>query len=310
VIAAPIYSLSSGEFIGGVAVVVRWWPNKIIPYFLPAVQSLAALVSSTLHQAEVTAQMLAHERVTRELALAGEIQASLLPQTLPRLPGWDLAAVLEPSRETSGDFYDLIPLPSGRIGIVVADVADKGIGAALYMTLSRTLIRTYAVEHEHRPDLVLRAVNQRLLADTQADMFVTIFYGVIDPVTGRLDYCNAGHNPPYLIQASQVALKNTGMALGILAEAPMQRASVLIEHGSVLVLYTDGIPDARNMVGEFFDVHRLLETVQSCLAEKRSKPCGSEKLRDAILTAVHEFMHGAAQEDDLTLLVLVRENSI
>jgi sigma-B regulation protein RsbU (phosphoserine phosphatase) len=107
-----------------------------------------------------------------------------------------------------------------------------------------------------------------------------------------------------------VALKNTGMALGVLAEAPLQRATVDLGPGSVLVLYTDGIPEARNMSGVFFDAKRLLGTVRSCLAGEQLQSCGAQEIREAILTSVHEFMNSAAQEDDLTLLVLVRENTV
>jgi serine phosphatase RsbU (regulator of sigma subunit) len=303
-IIAPIFNLSSGDLIGGICVMVRWWPNKIIPYFMPAVQSLAALVSSTLHQAEVTAQMLLQERVAQELLLAGEIQKGLIPQDLPALPGWKMAAALEPSRETSGDFYDAIPLPSGKLGVVVADVADKGIGAALYMTLSRTLIRSYAIEHEHRPDLVMRAVNQRLLVDSNVEMFVTVFYGVIDPVSGRLDYCNAGHTPPYLIKPGGegiLRLKNTGMALGVLEEAPLQRASVLIDQGALFLLYTDGITDTQNENGEFYEEERMLEVLRACQEDS------IENIRDALLQDVHNFAGDAPQVDDITLMIIQRE---
>ena len=166
-------------------------------------------------------------------------------------------AMLEPARETSGDFYDVILLPSGRLGIIIADVADKGMGAALYMALSRTLIRTYAVEYDTQPELALSAANRRILADTGAGLFVTVFYGVLDPLSGELTYSNAGHNPPYLLSARDglavQELDRTGVPLGILDGGTWQQGTAHINPGDVLLLYTDGITEAQNGEQSFFE---------------------------------------------------------
>ncbi len=302
---APILAIESGAVIGGVCVMVRWPSPGILPYFLPALQSLAVEVAAALHQAEVYERSLANERVTQELALAGEIQASLLPRALPDLLGWQLSAVLEPTRETSGDFYDWIPLSGGRIGLVIADVADKGLGSALYMTLSRTLLRSYALDLDGQPDRVLAAINRRLLYDANADLFVSVFYGVLDPGTGSLEYCNAGHNPPLLIgsgpKPSAGLLTRTGMALGVIEDTDWEKACVQIAPGGVLLMYTDGLTDAESPEGNFFDEKRLLECARQNLAGT------AEQILSALMDRVHAFAGDAPVGDDVTVFILKRE---
>ncbi len=247
-----------------------------------------------------------HQTVAQELALAGEIQASFLPDALPNIAGWQLAATLEPARETSGDFYDLIPLSNGRFGLVIADVVNKGMGAALYMALCRTLIRTYAVEHDTQPDLVFKAANRRILLDTHTKLFVTVFYGVLEPTTGLLTYCNAGHNPPYLLtdqnKGPVQALRRTGMPLGIFNEVTWEQKSVQLAPGDVLVLYTDGIPEAQNRKEAFFGDERLQELIQS------NQGRSAQEIQAALLAEVREFRGGASQDDDITLMVVIRES--
>ncbi|NIS79606.1 MAG: SpoIIE family protein phosphatase, partial [Anaerolineales bacterium] len=200
-------------------------------------------------------------QMEQELDLAWSVQAGLLPDRL-EIPGWQFAARLKKSRYTSGDFFDLIPLPNGQVGILIADVADKGMAAALYMVLSRTLIRTHAIQYPHNPDQVLTATNQRLLTDINTGQFVTIFYGILDPTTGMMTYCNAGHNPPYHLKSQNGLpvglLDKTGMALGVIEEESWERGTVEISPGDMLVLYTDGIIDAQNSRGKFFGEERLL----------------------------------------------------
>ncbi|HEX9616575.1 MAG TPA: PP2C family protein-serine/threonine phosphatase [Anaerolineales bacterium] len=240
----------------------------------------------------------------QELALAGRVQASLLPD-VPPLPRWQIVTTWRPARETSGDFYDFISLPGGRLGIVIADVVDKGMGAALLMTLSRTLIRTYAGDSPDQPERLMSIVNQRILADLDAGLFVTLFYGVLDPATGELVYCNAGHPPPYLAiqgEGSTVeALHKTGIPLGIAEDSTWTPASVQLPPSGMLLLYTDGILDAQNPHGEFFGQEQILKIIQDHSGRT------AQEIRDALVAAVYAFAGPEPQVDDITLMVLLRD---
>jgi sigma-B regulation protein RsbU (phosphoserine phosphatase) len=212
---------------------------------------------------------------------------------------------LKPARQTSGDFYDVTLLPNGGLAMLVADVADKGAGAALYMALSWTLIRTYIPQYPTEPELVLSAANRRILMDTAADRFVTVFYAVLDPPTGRLTYCNAGHNPPLLIPARRDGhahrLTRTGMPLGIFEDGAWEQGVAQLAPGDMLLLYTDGIPDTQNAAGEFFGEVRLLTSARASLGSP------AQDIRDSIVASVHEFAGDAPQLDDIALLVIVRD---
>jgi NarL family two-component system response regulator LiaR len=261
---------------------------------------------STTHELDELRSIAAdHRKVGQELALAGEIQAGFLPEHVPDVEGWQLTATLKPARETAGDFYDFIPLPGGRLGILVADVADKGMGAALYMALSRTLIRTYAAEFDTRPDLLLSAVNRRILMDTRARLFVTVFYATLDLGHGTLTYCNAGHNPPYWLSSSDEGLvkelERTGMPLGIQGDIVWDRRSVELAPGDALVLYTDGITEAQDEQEAFFGEARLLQTIQA------SQGRSARDLRVSLLAEVERFVGDAPQYDDITLVVVARD---
>jgi serine phosphatase RsbU (regulator of sigma subunit) len=222
---------------------------------------------------------------------------------LPRIEGWQLAATLRPARQTSGDFYDLMELPDGRLGLLIADVTDKGTGAALFMALSRTLIRTYAFEYPEQPEKALHAANKRILLDSRSSMFVTVFYGILDPASGTFSYCNAGHNPPYLLSdnAEPRPLQNTGIPLGIVRDSIWTAETVRLEPGDILVLYTDGVNEAQNSNGEFFDTERMLD------AARIYREHTALAVQDAILAAVDRFVGDAAQFDDLTVMTLVRD---
>jgi sigma-B regulation protein RsbU (phosphoserine phosphatase) len=273
-------------------------------------------------------------KLERDLQIARQIQASFLPEELPQFPGWELAARFQPAREVSGDFYDAFPLTNNRrLGFVIADVCDKGIGAALFMALFRTLIRAFAQQHyalswadvladdAPRADEGRRQVlpsigtgalknavsltNSYILRNHgQAGMFATLFFGVLDPATGALAYVNCGHNPPILIgQGGRTArLGATGPALGIMPDADFTIQQAQLEPGDLLIGYTDGVTEARNPRGEFYSDARLLSLVQP------GAPSATDLL-DRIEGDVRVHMDGGDPSDDITMLAVRRAAS-
>jgi serine phosphatase RsbU (regulator of sigma subunit) len=308
VVVSPIFDIESMRTIGGIYIelqdLIQPWDARTLKNLLPAVQSLAAQIASALREAWFYVESINHQRRLEELRLAGQIQSSFLPNEFPIASGWELAVTILPARETSGDYFDFIPLPENRLGVLVADVADKGLGPALYMALSRTLIRTYASEFALDPDVVFYATNGRILEDARANLFVTAFYGVLDQETGTLTYCNAGHNPPLLIRSKEGGkvekLDITGIPIGIEAEAVWNAATVKIDAGDVLLLYTDGIPDSQNDQEEFFTEDRLINMAHACLGAH------AQQIQADIIQAVQDFVGDGPQVDDITLMVLQR----
>jgi serine phosphatase RsbU (regulator of sigma subunit) len=249
-------------------------------------------------------QTLDHEKMTKDLRKAWQVQESLLPENLPVIPDWELAVALKPAGETSGDFYDFLPLPDGKIGLIIADVTDKGTSAALFMALSRSLWRTFAVDFPAEPERTMTETNRRILADTHGGLYITLFYGILDPHNGDFDYCSAGHYPVYWVQARDGAvaeLGRTGIPLGVLEEASWSREQIKIEPGDSLVLYTDGMTDALNGNEQFFGQERLLEAVR----RHRGKP--AKEMHEALLAEIRDWVGDTQQFDDLTLMVIVRE---
>jgi serine phosphatase RsbU (regulator of sigma subunit) len=306
---APIREIESGQTFGGFYLELHTlsqpWEHRSINALMPAVQSFTDQIASAMHQSVVYTRSLEYQRVTQEIQMAGDIQASLLPTVFPNIHGWQFAMTLEPAGETSGDFFDLIPLADGKIGIVVADVMDKGVGPAMYMAISRTLIRTYAIELDSQPDTVLFATNERILTDTTSSLFVTAFYGVLNPQTGELTYCNAGHNPPYLLRSDGITdthtLVRNAIPIGIVEDTTWGNDTVLIGPGDALILYTDGIPEAANNDGDFFGEETLVQVAKASLGQSAGD------LQTNILDAVHHFVGDAPQHDDITLMILVRD---
>ena len=302
----PIVHSETGATIGGICLRKRVNPEAVSDV-IPAIQSLAAQIASALHGVEVYERTLRAMRAEKELAVAADMQASLMPSSAPHVPGWEFKAIIDSAREASGDFIDLIPLSEGRWGILVADVSGKGVAAALYMAMVRTLIRTYAFEHESVPAAVMSAANRRILSDTDDDSFVTVFYAVLDPATGTLQYCNAGHNPPYLFRTQNGGaveeLRGTGIPLGMLEAAVWEGGEVTMLPGDRLLAYTDGATDAQSSDDEPFGERRLLEVAK---ANVKATPI---EMRTAVFDEIKSFVGEAPQEDDITLMVVARDGA-
>ena len=248
---------------------------------------------------------LIRKRQQDEMAFARKIQSGFLPERMPLIPGWELAARQLSARQTTGDFYDLISLPDNRWGVVIADVAGKGMGAALFMALSLTLIRTYARQYDPEPCQVFEAVSQRLMADVQEGLMVTAFYGILDPVRGTLKYCNAGHNPLLRMNRDEPdccdLLPATGVPLNTIPDKRWESQELSLQKNDVIIGYTDGLTDARNTLNENFGSGRMMDV----LRKNREKT--AEGIRDALLEGVQAFVQDEPLFDDITLLVITRD---
>jgi sigma-B regulation protein RsbU (phosphoserine phosphatase) len=247
----------------------------------------------------------ANRKMTAELALAGEVQTSFLSRDLPEIDGWQITVSLQSSRETSGDFYDINLLPNGRLGILVADVVDKGAGAALFMALSWTLFQTYASEFPTQPELVLSAVNNRILENTKAKQYVTAFYGILEPASGNLVFCNAGHCPPFLFKSKTdeavTQLIRTGVPLGIFDDQSWNRGEQILDPGDVLILYSDGVTEAQNANSDFFGEESLIKSVRRNIGNSASE------IQDSLVNDIKHFTGETPQSDDIVLSILLRE---
>jgi serine phosphatase RsbU (regulator of sigma subunit) len=251
------------------------------------------------------ARLIEQEKLEHELVMARRIQSSILPKNLPDLPGWAMAAHWQPARAVSGDFYDFIELEGGQLGILTGDVTGKGVPAALMMAVTRSELRSVALQGLSPADVLAR-VNSLLCQDMPANMFATCLYAVLDLSTGRLRFANAGHNLPYRCNGQEVVeLWATGMPLGLLPGMAYEEKEAFLHPGETLVLYSDGLVEAHNPVGEIFGFPRL----QALLAG-RPDPAGSASgnlLIRYLLDHLAAFTGpGWEQEDDVTFVVLER----
>jgi serine phosphatase RsbU (regulator of sigma subunit)/anti-sigma regulatory factor (Ser/Thr protein kinase) len=263
-----------------------------------ATQAAPALrVAQLVQQQQVEARR--RERIEQELRVARVIQETLLPKDVPSVPGWRMAAYWQPARAVSGDFYDFINFPDGKLGIVEADVTDKGVPAALVMATSRTILRTVAEQYVS-PGQVLEQANNLLCPTMPPNMFVTCLYALLDPVSGLLRFANAGHTIPYQrTPGGMLELRARGMPLGLMPEMTYEEKETTMALGDNVVIYSDGMVEAHNPQGEMFGFARLREMLNI-------PGCGDE-LVQCLLADLKDFTGpGWEQEDDVTFVTLER----
>ncbi len=270
------------------------------------VMQIMSTLSTRLRMAEDirTAISRLEQKMSRELEVAGQVQAKLLPHTIPEVPDWDIAAALVPARQTSGDYYDFIALPDGLLGVLIADVADKGAAAALVMAVSRTLIHAFAPHYPTEPARLFQIANERMLSDTTSDLFVTAFYAVLDSASGVVTCLNAGHNPVYWFKADSTieTIGRTGLPLGTFEKLEWETLTLEFKPGDVLVMYTDGLVEARNMDRDQFGIQRLQDVVKAHTGQR------AQAILDALLAAVQDFAgDDVPQFDDITLVIVARQ---
>jgi sigma-B regulation protein RsbU (phosphoserine phosphatase) len=230
------------------------------------------------------------------------VQSSLIPESTPQIPGWEFSASWQPAREVSGDFYDFIPCKNDCLGLIIADVTDKGMPAALFMAMTRSILRSSIDQTESLAEGISKA-NYLICSDSSISMPVTAFCAAINPLKDELVYVNAGHNPPLLYKGDETkpgVLSRTGMLMGFIDDADYEQVTIKVMPGDFVVFYTDGITDATNADHESYGVDRL----QEAIADTR---VGSAKqILTSIEKSVQEFMGNTAPYDDITLLIAKR----
>jgi sigma-B regulation protein RsbU (phosphoserine phosphatase) len=295
-IAAPLITRNE---VAGLVGVATAYARQFTPEEFERITAVANLASLALENARL------YQVVQQELALGRKIQESFLPSSCPATPCSDLAAISRPARQVGGDFFDFIPLPKKRLGLVVADVSEKGVPAALFMALTRSLMRVYSGRGT-APGRAIHRVNEFLVADSgTSSMFVTLFYAIWDPERGSLHYANAGHNPPLIRRAdgSLEIFPRGGLALGVLPGQKWTEGEVLMQPGDLLVAYSDGLTEAMNSTRELFGTERLYAFLRKPVVED------AQLILDQIIEEADRFTGDYPQFDDMTLLVLRFEES-
>jgi phosphoserine phosphatase RsbU/P len=271
--------------------------NAIIQGLQEKNRQLAAAYAE-LQAAQV--QIIEKERLERELQVAHEIQESILPHTLPVIPGIALGVMMRPARAVGGDLYDLIVLKKNCLGVVIGDVSDKGVPAAIFMALARSLLRAEA-SRMASPAMVLREVNRHLLDMNTAGLFITVIYGVLDCDLRQFTFVRAGHEIPFFFRKDGSEIfpgKGHGQALGLFEDVMLEELSVTLPPGSRIVLFTDGATDVVNPEDERFGRERLRQSM------RRHLPSSAQDFCEAMFQTITQFQNGASQADDVAIVAI------
>jgi sigma-B regulation protein RsbU (phosphoserine phosphatase) len=268
-------------------------------------EAICGDLSIALRRAEMVEAYLKGQIVTKSLQLARDIQMGLVPKDFPALPEFkevDIFATMIPALEVGGDLYDFFPLDNDRICFVIGDVSDKGIPAALFMSMARTAFKMSAIASPEAISLTMRRVNEFLFESNQSQMFVTALAGILDLQTGRVEYADAGHEPPFILQPSGAVLKVEkvgGVALGFCPDLSFRSGALQLSRGDALVLYTDGVNEAMNTGRHLFSPDGIEQSLSRVGA-----PASSERIIQSLLDDLRVFVGGAEQSDDITMLVI------
>ena len=277
------------------------------PYSVPdkeTLMSVAGQLALVIENARLAERMVAEERLRRELALAAEVQRRLLPERPPECLAVELAGFCQPARGVGGDYYDFLKFDNDRLGVAIADVAGKGIAAALLMSTVQATLRSLSVDGAGNNSLadMVATLNRLLCGSTGGANYVTFFYAQFDQATRRLAYVNAGHNPPFFFRAAPSrdfrSLSSGGMFVGMFEHCGYEQEVVQMRPGDALIAFTDGLPEARNAQDEEFDEERIKEAVAA------TAHLSALEIRDEIARRVKEWIASAPQHDDLTFVVM------
>ncbi len=270
---------------------------------LELLNAIASSAATAIENARLYQVAVEKGRMERELSMARRVQSGLIPEAIPELKGWQFAASWLPAREVAGDFYDFIPTDDERMGLVIADVTDKGMGAALFMALTRSMVRA-SLEMADSPAEAITKANRLVCANSSSAMPVTLFYGLIGPEDGGIVYVNAGHNPPLIYRSASKSfeeLSRTGILLGVDESLVLEQGTAELEPDDFLIMYTDGVPDALNSAEESFGEDRMRESILDAVSGS------AQDMSLSLLQALQKFIGDALPFDDITLLVAKRE---